>query len=381
MDFTKSRAVDINPSPEYVYYDATLSNIDSENHEAQTILSFEENRDTPLINDVTQYKMSIVRFELSTWQLPVFYFQAKTNSANPLEGIYSVTLEYDKAGAIVTGAPVRVLFDQQDKTKSTPLAPNTFAYGLPGHNEFYYVYNFNNFITMVNTALDTAFTALQGAVGLALATARAPYLVWNDDLTATLYAELTYYDITKPEHVRIYFNRPLYSLFNSFPSYKNSPDSTGKHYQILTHPRAGLNCTTIVEYGPQVLIATKQEFPTNESWTAIDSLVWCTNMPIVPSAQSNPTIYQNGQQILLSNTYNYSQNIISDFQTSEFNYRSTVYYVPSAEYRYVSFQNNQIPLKNMILTCYIKDRYGVLRPFYMPSNSKASVKILFKRLL
>lgn len=380
MNHSISRQVDIKSSPKYVYYDFTLSNIDSENHDEQIILSFEENRDTPLINNIKDYKMSIVRMELSTWQLPVLYFQTRTSSTDPLEGSYSVTLEYVTGVGATTAPPTRIFFVPQDKTKSIPSAPNTFKYGISGHNEFYYVYNFENFITMINTALETNLIALQALVGAPLATANKPFLRWNTDLTASLYCELDYFDITKTDHIKIYFNRPLYSLFNSFPSFKYSPNSTGKHYQILTHPREGINCTTLVEYGPQILIKTNQEYPTNESWTPIDSIVWTTNMPIVSSAQSNPTVYQNGQQINISNTYNNSQNIVTDFQTADNNYRSTIYYNPTAQYRYISFQNNETPLTSMIFSCYLKDKFGILRPYYLPSNSRASMKVLFERL-
>lgn len=379
MDYTSSKAVDINPSPKYIYYDFTLSNIDSENYEAQNILTFEENRDTPLINDITDYKMSITRFSLSTWQTPVFYFQAKTNSADPLEGIYSVVLEYTDGVSTVTGNVTRVMFVSQDKSKITPPAPNTFPYGISGHNEFYYIYNYNNFISMINTALETAFTALQALVGAPIATANKPFLVWNDDLTASLLADKDFFNLESAQHIKIFFNRPLYSLFNSFPSYKYFPYSDGKHYQILTEPRDGYNFVTIPSVGAGVYIRIKQEYPCQENWTPIDSIVWTTNMPIVPSAQSNPTIYQNGQQLALSNVYNNSQNIVTDFQTDG-NFRSSIFYIPSAEYRYIAFQNNKTPLKNMVMSCYIKDRYGILRPFYLPSNARASMKVLFERI-
>jgi hypothetical protein len=380
MNFSKSAQWEINPNEQYLYYNMTLSNVDGENVENINQLMFQDRRDQPIINKISDYKMSIVRFELSTWCLPVLYFQTRTGSNDADEGCYSLTLEYQNGGALTTGNPERVFFIPQDKSKIKPPPPNTYPYGVETFNEYYYVYNFNNFIDMVNDTLELAFTKLQALVGLPLATAKKPVLVWNDDLTATLYTELDYYDITKPQHIKIYFNRPLYSLFNSFPSYKFSPTSDGKHYQILTNPRDGINCVTMTEYGPSVLIKTDQEFATNESWSPIDSIVFTTTMPVVSSLESNPTIYQNGVQLKLGKTYNNSQTIISDFQTSDFNYRSTIYYTPTAEFRWISFLNNDIPLTEITVYGYIKDRFGIIRPYYLPSNSHASIKILFQRI-
>lgn len=381
MNFSKSKQWEINPNEKYLYYDLCVSNQDNEGVENVNQLVFQDIRDTPIINKVSDYKFSIIRFELSTWQLAVSYFQTRVNSADADEGAYSLTLEYVNGGSSISGSPERVFFTPQDKSKPKPQPPNTFPYGVSEFNEYYYIYNFNNFIDMINTTFDLAFTKLQGLVGAPLATAKKPTLVWNKDLTASLYTELDYYDITKTEHIKIYFNRPLYSLFNSFPSYKFTPASgTGKFYQILTNPRDGINCVTLPEYGSSVLIKTDQEFPTNESWTPIDSIVFTTNMPIVSSLLSNPTVFQNGVQLNLSNKYNNNQTVISDFQTSEFNYRSTVYYVPSAEFRYISFLNNDVPLNQITIFCYIKDKYGILRPFKLAPNSHASIKILFERI-
>lgn len=379
--YNKSKQVDINTSERLIYYDLTMSNVDSANSDNVNQLVFKDRRDTPILNSIKDYRMSIIRFELSTWQLPVFYFQPKTNSNDALEGIYSCSLAWRTPGSTIYGDQEQVLFTAQDKSKTKPAAPNTFPNGITPYDEYYFVYNFNNFIDMVNDALLTAFTKLQGDVSGALDTASAPILVWDKDtLKATLYSELDFYDVTADNYVQIFFNRPLFSLFNSFPMYKYLPESNGRHYQILTNPRSGIQTTTIAAYSSAELIVTSQEFPTNESWTPINSIVFTTTMPVLSSVQSNPTIFQNGVQQYLSSTYNNTQTIISDFQTDQNNYRSTVFYIPSAEYRYISLLNNDVPLYELTIYAWLKDRYGILRPFTMPSNSVFSMKLLFERL-
>jgi hypothetical protein len=284
-------------------------------------------------------------------------------------------------GTTISSGMERIFFEPQDLSKTKPAPPNTFKYGISEFNDYYYIYNFNNMISMINTTFAFVFSKLQDAVGGAIDTAKPPIMVWNDDLTATLYCEQDFYDVTSQEYIKIYFNRPLYSLFNSFPSYKFKPEADGKHYEILCDSRQGINCTTIPEYSPSVLIKVKQEYACQESWSPIDSIVFSTSMPIVSTILSSPCLYQNGYQLQLSNTYNNSLNIISDFQSSENNYRSTLYYTPSGgDFRWVSFAQSDLPLYTIDVRVHIKDRYGIIRDFYLPSNSKASMKILFQKL-
>ena len=378
--YNKSKQVDITTSERLIYYDITLSNVDSANSDNTNQLIFKDRRDTPIINSIKDYRMSILRFELSTWSLPVFYFQPKTNSNDPLEGIYSVTLCWRTPGSTISTDPVNLIFVAQDNSLPVPAAPSTFPNGISTYNEYYFVYNFNNLIDMLNEALLFSFTKLQGDVSGALDTAKAPIVVWNDNLTASIYSELDFYDVTADNHVEIFFNRPLFSLFNSFPMEKFTPTDTGKHYQILTNPRSGIQTTTIPAYSSAQLIKIDQEFPTNESWSPINSIVFTTTMAVLSSVQSNPTVYQNGVQQYLSNTYNNTQTIISDFQTDQNNYRSTVFYLPTSQYRYISLLNNDVPLYEINIYGWVKDRYGILRPLTLPSNSIFSMKILFERL-
>ncbi len=380
--YNKSKQSEITTSERLIYYDLTLSNVDSANSDNINQIIYTDKRDTPILTSIKNYRMSIIRFELSTWQLPVFYFQPKTFSNDPLEGIYSVSLAWRTPGSTTYGDQTNLLFTPQDKSKAVPAAPITFSNGIAGYNEYYFVYNFNNFIDMLNMALNDAFIKLQGNVSPVLDTASPPIIVWDKDtLKATLYSELDFYDVTQDNHVQIFFNRPLFSLFNSFPMYKYLPEPNGRHYQILTNPRNGIQTTTITAYSSSQLIVTSQEFPTNESWSPISSIVFTTNMPVSGTLLSNPTLLQNGIVYGLTTTYNNNQTVISDFVTDENNYRSTVFYQPTAEYRWQSLLNNDVPLYEISIYGWLKDRYGILRPLTLPSNSIFSMKILFERLL
>ena len=62
-----------------------------------------------------------------------------------------------------------------------------------------------------------------------LDTAEALFLIWSADReSATLYTESDYFDQQLDKYVKIYFNRPMYNLFNSFPVINMSHNATKK---------------------------------------------------------------------------------------------------------------------------------------------------------
>lgn len=383
MNFKQVKPYEVNENPDYVWYDLVFSNIDSENFDSRTTLFFKDTRDVPIINKIDDYKMSITRFEISTWSIPCAYFQSQTNSNDPNIGQYGIVLEYFDGVNSYTTSLNRLIFVPQDKTQSTPPAPNTQQYGLPEFSPYYYIYNFNNFIDMVNTAFSSAMVELKtivGGIDPSIYNVNDPFMVWNDDLTASILAPADWFDVSVDPQIKIYFNRPLYSIFNSFPSYKLPINSNGKHYQILMNSRNGYNTETIVSVSPVKYIVLKQEFQTYEALTPFDSIVFTTSqIPVIPSINSAPTVLQNGQQLYYNESRNQSETVISDFQSSENNFRSTVFYIPSASYRYISLTNSDKPLYNIDVYAYLKDKTGKLRDFPLPSNSRASMKILFEK--
>ena len=82
-------------SPEYLYYDMVIRNQQQSNNDFSPQLQFSESRVIPLLNCCNDYKMSIIRFELDTYSLPVFIPQIQLNQSDPDLMIQSLTLEYD----------------------------------------------------------------------------------------------------------------------------------------------------------------------------------------------------------------------------------------------------------------------------------------------
>ena len=82
-------------SPDYIYYDACMRNVQQTNTDYAPQLTFSESRVVPLLPCCNDYKMSIVRFELDTYSLPLFIPQIQLNQNDPNLMVQSITVEYD----------------------------------------------------------------------------------------------------------------------------------------------------------------------------------------------------------------------------------------------------------------------------------------------
>ena len=137
--------------PHHVYLDLDVINNDYTTNGTRPNLRFEEIRNTPFLDgDSTEYFCSIVRFTIPTGNtLPTFIPNIVRNQADPNLTIYTVTLTYQGARATRN-----IVYWPEDRTAPLPLPPMT-AQDIS--STYYYVFNYSNFIEMVNAAFKTAF--------------------------------------------------------------------------------------------------------------------------------------------------------------------------------------------------------------------------------
>ena len=69
---------------------------------------------------------------------------------------------------------------------------------------------------------------------------------------------------------------------------------------------------------------------------------------------------------------------ITDFASSNADYRGYINYTPSGEYRLIDLQGND-PIKNITFQTYFKDRLGVSRPLVLLSGGSCSIKMMFRK--
>lgn len=366
-------------NPDFIYYDITLENFQSNNTKSPH-LTFRETRTNPFVPRADDYYLSIVRFQMDTYSLPSYQAKIQPNQPDPNKMIQSITIEYDDgAGNLTESDQIYLTWVSDNVFEPTPPPPSATGNGLQYTNtEYYYGNSFQSYLNIINTGIAAGMadldTKLSGGV---IDTVPPPFLKWNHGLaTATIYAPGDFDTNKTGAKLNLYFNRPLYGEFTSIRAVRyDITGVNGKFYKIIFDPLNGANKETIdsVEY-----IKNEQEFSTISNWTPVQSIVFTTqNIPVVSNHLSAPIIFNDNSLVSSGNNSNFA-NVITDMSTNEMVYKPNLIYVPSAEFRRIDLRTNQ-HINTVDISCYWKDKQGVLHPFTLMSGASASIKFCFEK--
>jgi hypothetical protein len=368
-----------------LYYDLLFSNL-AQDQTISPIVNFTETRSMPFILDPAQYYLSIIRFSCDTSSLPIFIPIIQPNQSDINLTIYSVSMSYKVLGVPVY-ARTFIRFQPQNLIASIPSAPINNIGGVQDNSSgYYYIYTYQFWIYLINIAFLECYDKLAINVGLlggVLPSPHAPVLEFDTvDRTAVINADVLGYESNLPNPIIMYFNNNLGQLFSSFPLYINSEggDLYGLNYLIAFSIFGG---STLIQYPPinptYEAIQCWQEYSTTSIWSPVQSIVFTsTLLPIVSNQLSNPIILNNGQNINSNgNNANFAQ-ILTDMMTENNDYKPSVLYNPTAEYRLLEMIGNT-PLYTIDIQIYWKDRRGSLIPFRLSPGSTATIKLLFTK--
>jgi hypothetical protein len=386
--------------PDAVYYDVLATNFQSTTT-PPNIFVFNEARSNPYIQNPSLYDLSILRFNIDTGTLPIFIPSIQPNQPDRNLTIYSVTLvgNANNSGGILPFAPVQkfVRWNPQDKSALQPLPPSQTTSGTQDNRGGYYnCYSYQWFLYEIYIALQSALgdvLAQYVSAGIALpnaltpSTCFSPVITWQySSQSFILQAQLDLYSELVDSGIQIYFNAPLFSLFNSFPSvyegYSNSLATFGRNNRIVVANIGGSNTSQLfpanigVDDFSYTVVNVYGEYSTTAPWSAISSIVFTSNtLPIEPNQVSTPLIFVNGLPALGGNNAN-SEQVITDIVSDTGLYRPSLTYVPSAEYRRIHLYGNR-PLHNLDISIYYRLRTSELVPFRLSSGGTVSLKIGF----
>jgi hypothetical protein len=222
-------------------------------------------------------------------------------------------------------------------------------------------------------------------------TTYAPFLNWDTTSNqAVLYGDQLGYSVDKGginvDNIRIYFNAPLFGLFNSFPAellgYEGVQD--GKNFQLIIPNVGAVNLLTITPVQPPSptpityrAIALYQEESTIANWSAITAIVFTSNtLPIQSNQVSTPVVYDDAETITFGGNNANIANIITDMVSDTGQYRPNIVYTPRAEYRLVTLYGNR-PLSNVDLSIFYRTKTGELIPYRINSGEAVTLKLAF----
>jgi hypothetical protein len=329
---------------------------------------------------------------------------------------YRTTLQFTNSVGLQTFT-VPVVYLPEDATQAPPVwnPTNNEALSLTEiTGQYYYIYNYNTMMTMVNYALTNAFWGLNGSCWNSTAGAVTPPLVhmtgavagpatvnnyqsptvsWNlSNATILVQADNNAFNNqVQLLPIYLYFNQALSTLFDTFPYvYPDVRPESPLYSYINFNLSYGAGLYIVQTYSP-VGVTTKQytaiqQYQQNTTaglFNPVQSIVFSsTLLPVVMENVGLPLIL-NGtspNNIQVGSSANVFP-IVTDFQVgvnATSGYISDINYVPPGEYRLVDLYGKS-PANQIDIQVFWKDNYGLIHPFLVGSGCVGNMKILFRK--
>lgn len=374
-------------TPVHQYLDINIVNNDTQGDKPPVKLVFNEIRNNPILLNPSEYFFTIARFSLETASLPLMIPQVMIGQIDPNKLIYSITMTYNSpVDGITYERQNYIRYVAQSSNQPVPNPP-IVQQDFDPNGDYYFIYNFQYWITLVNTTFADCLSDLDaivfGATGAHLPSLNPPFMEWDTfNNVAILNADIAGFNQANAHPINIYFNTPLFTLFSSFVAdYKGFQNIiNGKNYLISVQNTNGTNSLILPTY---TALQMYQDYPTASLWNPVNALVFTTGtIPVNPSQVSAPIIFNSEVSSLTQGGNNANiSNTLTDFEvplTEGWEYKPNVFYNPTAEYRMVDLLGNT-PLSNISITVFWKDAFANLHPFFLNSGCNANIKVLFRR--
>ncbi len=325
-----------------IYVDLLCSNQRQSNYNTKTQIQFNQQQSQPILNNTNGYKLSIIRFYLNTDLLPVFIPTLLNPVTDKVACIYSFTMEY-----------LGVMYQQylQFVPQNTSVSSS--------ETDYYYVYNYQYVVYLINQCLLQCFNGLQSKA--TLPTASAPYI--DMDLATqkcSLHGDSKYFGYNETNKINIYMNSAMYNLLVSMPI-TISNKSNGREFQFCN----------IMSKDKSVLT---QEFNSISIWNPIASVIFTSDMLPIYSSRT-PPIQQFIDGVITNTDSNLNvSNIVTDFMANDMIFSPYIEYEPSV-YRFISLKPNTELRTVDFKVFWINKHDGLMRPVNILPGGSCSCKL------
>lgn len=345
-----------------IYFDVVIEAPDADITGGRAIYNID--RDIPIINDASKYYASIIRFSIPNFYVPVLIMPIQDNQNNVNLSEFSVTLEAN--GFVFQQF---VIFASAN-TFTTPIPPSQTPNGKQVNTPYYFVFEYQHLVDLVNIALSDALIGLLALTG-PIPGAAAPVITFNPVTNLfSIVAQESFYNIfTLGTQIILYFNQPLWILFDGFSAQQHSLSSAfssdGRDIQILIKDNYFMNLNT-PGYNPPFVgdyLVLTQEYKTIFNWNPFKRIVIVSNNLPINSE------YINGSG---SGTIK----ILSDYVPSPTDEIRTFWEYNADIYRLIDMISHA-QIKEIDLTIYWQDSNEFLYPLFIPWGQQATLKLAF----
>lgn len=369
------RNVIVEDDGDRVYYNFIIG----EKNDTQPLFDakFQQNLDDVFITNPSEYYISVIRFSIPCQNIPIFIPEIQSfPNTNMNNTAYSVSLEYNG----FTSGETFVQFVSGN--------PNVYVQPISINNRdadtssiYYWIYNFQDFIDMVNTTLETAFTALNIISGGLPLGSEAPYFEF-DPVTQliSLIAQRQFYDAAILNPINIFMNYKLFVYFDALEvlylgNGSNIYLQNGKDIQFIIKDLKNnwYNPSFLVPVFPPDYFKMTQNFPNLVSWNVFKSLQITSNM--IPIREE----YSPALKDISGGSNTESQVFLKDFEPILNNggdSRGILYFVLDGPYQLINLTSTT-PLTKLDITVYWIDRFGRKFLLQCPYNQILSMKVVF----
>lgn len=418
--------------PDVVYYNADIinnSSLDPDGTGDTNIIRFIETRNVPLINNLSNFEFSIIRFTMNgpNLNLPIHIPTIELGQSDINKTTYVIMMYLEKkftdgAGTIHNfNVPIQKNIEYE--TETTAYILDNFPLPQPPIEQqdtrgtYYWIYTYGHFCQLVNKTFNDIFkdfqtqltnfqSTLVGPFNTTIIISQPPKLIFNQ--TTNLFS--IYYDAysagndtttntslgTNTEEIlKVSFNNNLYNLLSNFESEYvgvNQPTTEtnvlrviNKNYTNWVAPVAGIPASIVPQPATDgYWVMTQNYLSISTLWSPISSIVFTSTLiPIYPEQVGEPTIFGDSNDLGFSTSSSAFQPIITDVAlplTTAHDYRQFIEYAPSAEYRMSAFTKSKQSLSNIDVQVYFKNRLdNSLYPIRMTNYSTVSLKMMFRK--
>lgn len=325
---------------------------------------------TPILQDPEEYYGSIIRFNLSGFNIPLIQFVIQTPVTDIDLSVYSFTL---KRGAFTSGQTFVRFVPQvllaSGKVPVVGTATQDFK------STYYFLYDYVALINMLNTALSTANAAL---IAAGAPDERDPYFFYNASAQLiTLYTPLA--NDEPGDAFEIYFNNQMGPFMTGFTQSEAAIDGVesvdGVDFRLtLAQPVGNSIVTFLSDAANTGWLATPQQFNGYGNWSFLKSLLIGTSMNVVSEvfAIDNPAATQNAAYINVLTDY---MPDLGQLNAAGISAQTFVYNAPSL-YRIFSFRQRN-PLYQISINVQMIDTLGNVYPLQIDKGQQAAFKFMF----
>ena len=321
----------------------------------------------------------------------------------------------------------------------SPTAAPTATYPVPGSSlywtptsselgtsqdlstKYYYVFTYSHFISLINTQLQTAWTAFQAQIGTGSSYPKAPQFVW-DPTTGLFSIQYPNYFLppsqqtaTTPPQFFLFMNANMEGLFSNFDTtFLNTTSPTATQFPLpypvsggITLPQGFANVmnvslaptganllapTTITGAGvvlPWTTLwavrITQDYASTSTLWSPIDAIVFGTALLPVQNEQQAPPMRFGAKNVGNSTATAQSAfapiltDVSLDLGKDPQAYRQFINYLPTAEYRMSDF-TTKTDIRSLDVSVFWRNRLdNSLYPMTMYNLASVSFKMMFRK--